>query len=86
MLIIYYWDNLFGLVCFFAFEALKVLCSDSEYDKRQIELYMETTLMAVHHGGKVGSAARTLAKKKSSKPAKSRAGKTLAMKCYDIYM
>lgn len=34
--------------------------------------------MAVHHGGKVGSAAKTLAKKDSSKHAKSRAGKTLA--------
>lgn len=39
---------------------------------------MEVTHMAVHHGGKVGSAAKTLAKKDSSKPAKSRAGKTLA--------
>ncbi|WP_286163303.1 hypothetical protein [Olsenella sp. SW781] len=34
--------------------------------------------MAVHHGGKVGKAASTLAKKASSKPAKSKAGKTLA--------
>lgn len=39
---------------------------------------MEVTFMAVHHGGKVGSAAKTLAKKDSSKPAKSKAGKTLA--------
>ncbi len=39
---------------------------------------MEVTIMAVHHGGKVGSAAKTLAKKDSSKSAKSRAGKTLA--------
>lgn len=34
--------------------------------------------MAVHHGGKVGSAARKLASKKTSKKAKSNAGKTLA--------
>ncbi len=34
--------------------------------------------MAVHHGGKVGKAAKTLASKSSSKGAKSRAGKTLA--------
>jgi hypothetical protein len=34
--------------------------------------------MAVHHGGKVGSAAKTLAKKDSSKLSKSKAGKTLA--------
>jgi hypothetical protein len=39
---------------------------------------MEDTLMAVHHGGKVGSAAKTLAKKDTSKPVKSKAGKTLA--------
>ena len=39
---------------------------------------MEVTIMAVHHGGKVGGAAKTLAKKDSSKPAKRRAGKTLA--------
>lgn len=39
---------------------------------------MEVTHMAVHHGGKVGSAAKTLAKKDSSKSAKSRAGKALA--------
>lgn len=31
-----YWDNLFELCLFFAFKALKVLCSDSVYDKRQI--------------------------------------------------
>lgn len=41
-------------------------------------IIMEVTHMAVHHGGKVGSAAKTLARKDSSKPAKSRAGKTLA--------
>ncbi len=35
-------------------------------------------IMAVHHGGKVGKAAKTLAKKSSSKKAKSAAGKTLA--------
>ena len=34
--------------------------------------------MAVHHGGKVGKAAKTLATKGSSKSAKSKAGKTLA--------
>lgn len=33
--------------------------------------------MTVHHGGKTGKAAKTLAKKSSSKPAKSKAGKTL---------
>lgn len=35
-------------------------------------------LMAVHHGGKVGGVAKTLASKGSSKPAKSKAEKTLA--------
>lgn len=34
--------------------------------------------MAVHHGGKVGTAGRTLAKSSSGKAAKSKAGKTLA--------
>lgn len=34
--------------------------------------------MAVHHGSKVGGAAKTLPKKGSSKHAKSRAGKILA--------
>lgn len=34
--------------------------------------------MAVHHGGKVGKAAATLAKNGASKSAKSKAGKTLA--------
>ena len=34
--------------------------------------------MAVHHGGKVGKAAKTLATKGPSKSAKSKAGKTLA--------
>ena len=34
--------------------------------------------MAVHHGGKVGKAGKTLATKSSSKSAKSKAGKTLA--------
>ena len=34
--------------------------------------------MAVHHGGKVGKAGKTLASKSSSKTAKSSAGKTLA--------
>ena len=35
-------------------------------------------LMAFHHGGKVGKAAKTLATKGSSKSEKSKAGKTLA--------
>lgn len=35
--------------------------------------------MAVHHGGKVGRAAKTLAAKGSSKGTKSKAGKTLAL-------
>lgn len=34
--------------------------------------------MAVHHGGKVGGAARKLASKNTSKSTKSQAGKTLA--------
>lgn len=34
--------------------------------------------MAVHHGGKVGTAGKTLVAKSSSKSAKSKAGKTLA--------
>lgn len=34
--------------------------------------------MAVHHGGKVGKAGKTLASSTSSKGAKSKAGKTLA--------
>ena len=34
--------------------------------------------MAVHHGGRVGKAGRTLASKSSSKSAKSKAGRTLA--------
>ena len=34
--------------------------------------------MAVHHGGKVGKAAKTLATKGSSKSARSKAGKKLA--------
>ena len=34
--------------------------------------------MAVHHGGKVGKAAQTLASKSSSKTAKSKAGSALA--------
>ncbi|MBD5514403.1 MAG: hypothetical protein HDR06_07020 [Lachnospiraceae bacterium] len=35
--------------------------------------------MPVHHGGKVGKAAKTLASNASSKGAKSNAGKTLAV-------
>lgn len=38
----------------------------------------EVKQMAVHHGGKVGKAGKTLASKGSSKSAKSKAGKTLA--------
>ncbi len=34
--------------------------------------------MAVHHGGKVGKAGKTLASKTTSKSAKRKAGKTLA--------
>lgn len=34
--------------------------------------------MAVHHGGKVGKAAKTLASKSSTKSEKSKAGTTLA--------
>ena len=34
--------------------------------------------MSVHHGGRVGNAAKTLATKSSSKPAKRKAGTTLA--------
>lgn len=33
--------------------------------------------MAVHHGGKVGEAAKKLASKSSTKPEKSKAGKTM---------
>ena len=35
--------------------------------------------MAVHHGGKVGKAAKTLASRSSTNKAKSGAGKTLAV-------
>ena len=42
------------------------------------EINKEVNQMAVHHGGKVGKAAKTLASKGSSKTAKSNAGKTLA--------
>ena len=38
----------------------------------------EVKNMAVHHGGKVGKAGKTLAAKGSSKSAKSKAGTTLA--------
>ena len=41
-------------------------------------LRKEESIMAVHHGGKVGAAAKTLAKNSSSKAAKSKAGTTLA--------
>lgn len=34
--------------------------------------------MTVHHGGKVGKAAKTLASKNTSKSSKSKAGTTLA--------
>lgn len=38
----------------------------------------EVMTMAVHHGGKVGKAAKALASKSSSKSAKSKSGTTLA--------
>lgn len=38
----------------------------------------EVTVMTVHHGGKVGKAAKTLASSSPSSKAKSQAGKTLA--------
>lgn len=38
----------------------------------------EVMTMAVHHGGKVGKAAKTLATNSSSKSAKSKSGTTLA--------
>jgi len=41
-------------------------------------LVKEVTIMAVHHGGKVGAAGRKLASNSSSKSTKSKAGKTLA--------
>ena len=44
----------------------------------QGEIAKEVSNMAVHHGGKVGAAGKTLAKKSSSKSSKSKAGKTLA--------
>lgn len=45
---------------------------------RQGKLAKGGDIMAVHHGGKVGAAGKTLAKNSSSKSAKSKAGKTLA--------
>ncbi len=39
--------------------------------------YKEVNNMAVHHGGKVGAAAKALASKSSSKSTKSNAAKTL---------
>lgn len=44
----------------------------------QGELAKEVNIMAVHHGGKVGKAAKTLASNTSNKSAKSKAGTTLA--------
>lgn len=41
-------------------------------------LRKEVPEMAVHHGGKVGKAGKTLASNSTSKGAKSKAGKTLA--------
>ena len=38
----------------------------------------EVLFMAVHHGGKVGKAGKTLASKSSTKSSKSKAGTTLA--------
>ena len=43
-----------------------------------MDIEKENVFMAVHHGGKVGKAAKTLAKKSSGKTAKSSAGTTLA--------
>ena len=43
-----------------------------------VRRHMRGESMAVHHGGKVGKAGKTLASKSSSKSAKSKAGKTLA--------
>ena len=46
----------------------------------------EENNMAIHHGGKVGKAGKTLASKSSSKTAKSKAGTTLAnhkAKCHN---
>ena len=42
------------------------------------EINKEVNQMAVHHGGKVGKAGKTLASKGASKSAKSKAGKILA--------
>ena len=57
------------------FEVLKVLSGDSVYVKRQVELYREVTLMVVHHGGKIGGAAKMLVRKGSSKQQKVRPGR-----------
>lgn len=43
-----------------------------------VRMHTRGDIMAVHHGGKVGKAGKTLASKSSSKTAKSSAGKTLA--------
>lgn len=46
----------------------------------------EESNMAIHHGGKVGKAGKTLASKSSNKTAKSKAGTTLAnhkAKCHN---
>lgn len=43
-----------------------------------VRMHIRGDVMAVHHGGKVGKAGKTLASKSSSKTAKSSAGKTLA--------
>ena len=40
--------------------------------------------MAVHHGGKVGKAGKTLATKSSSKPAKSKAEQSQLMHYWSI--
>jgi len=44
----------------------------------QGELAKEVNIMAVHHGGKVGKAGKTLASNSTSKSSKSKAGATLA--------
>ena len=68
-----YWDNLFELCLFFAFKALKVLCSDSVYDKRQIyyiwSLHLWQYIMVIKL-----AVQKPLAKRSSYKPANSRAG------------
>jgi len=51
---------------------------DERSDQDAEHILKEVKNMAVHHGGKVGKAGKTLAAKGSSKSAKSKAGTTLA--------